>query len=288
MQSLVRSKKSAHSEYKKRLIKTWNEIAPRYHKRWAKNNIGPFRSSSELIKLANIQKGHNVLDLACGTGAITKRIAAKIGVSGKVVGVDSSISAIKIAKKETGNKTNLDFVLSDAEFIKFNKKFDAVTCQYALFFFPNAQKVLKNIRQYLKKNGILALTLHGNKDTVPYFSSILDVITKFIPDYTPQGTPNLDRFGTKDQLKKIISQAGFTDIKIQEYVFTYRPGTFSDYWQNYLKYLAKPLKEKVKALSIAQKQKMKNQIKQNTLPYTKKGGQIIFPWTVLILTAKNS
>lgn len=283
---MARSKKLTHSEYKKRLINTWNEIAPRYHKRWAKNNIGPFRSSSELVKLADVRAGDVVLDLACGTGAVTKRIAAKVGSTGKVIGIDSSMSAIKIAKKEN-NKTNLDFVLSDAEFIKFNKKFDVVTCQYALFFFPNANKVLRNIKQYLKKNGTLALTLHGNKDAVPYFSSILDVVGKFIPDYIPQGTPNLDRFGTKAQLKKTISGAGFTCIRIREYAFEYRPGTFSDYWQNYLKYLAKPLKEKIKTLSITQTAKMKNQIKQNTLPYTKKSGQIIFPWKVLILTAKR-
>jgi ubiquinone/menaquinone biosynthesis C-methylase UbiE len=283
---LLRSKEITRSEYKKRLIKTWNEVAPRYHKRWAKNNIGPFRSSSELVRLANIRAGHTVLDLACGTGAITKRVTARVGLSGKVIGVDSSISAIKIAKKEI-SKANLDFILSDAEFIKFNKKFDVVTCQYALFFFPNALKVLRNIKQYLKKNGTLALTLHGNKDTVPYFSNILDVVEKFIPDYIPQGTPNLDRFGTRDQLKKIISKAGFTNIRIWEYTFTYNPGTFSDYWQNYLKYLARPLKEKIKALSDVEKKKMKNQIKQNTLPYTKKSGQIIFPWKVLILIAKR-
>jgi ubiquinone/menaquinone biosynthesis C-methylase UbiE len=283
---LIRSKKLANSEYKKRLIKIWNEVAPRYHKRWAKNSIGPFRSSSELVKLANIQAGYAVLDLACGTGAITKRIAAKVGPFGKVVGVDSSISAIKIAKKEN-NKTNLDFVLSDVEFIKFNKKFDVVTCQYALFFFPNANKVLQNIKQYLKKDGTLALTLHGSGDTVPYFSSVLDVVEKFIPDYIPQGTPDLDRFGTRDQLKKIISKAGFANIRIQEYIFTYCPGTFSDYWQNYLKYLTKPLKEKIKTLSATQKKKMKNQIKQNTIPFTKKNGQIVFPWKILILIAKK-
>lgn len=276
-----------HLEYKKRLIKTWNEIAPRYHKRWAKRNIGPFKSSSELVRQANVRAGHTVLDLACGTGAITMRVAAKVGAAGEVVGVDSSISAIKIAKKENKRKTNLDFVLSDVEFIKFNKKFDIVTCQYALFFFPNANKVLKNIKQHLKKNGTLALTLHGNKDTVPYFSSILDAATKFIPDYIPAGSPNLDRFGTKENLRKTISNAGFADIKICEHTFTYRPGTFPDYWQNYLRYLARPLKEKIMTLSATQKQEMKNQIKQNTLPYTKKSGQIVFPWKVLILTAKK-
>ena len=274
-------------EYKRRLIKTWNEIAPRYHKRWAKDNIGPFRSSSKLVKLADVKTGYTVLDMACGTGVITKRLLTKVGKTGTVIGIDSSITAIKIAEKENRNKTNLNFILSDVEFIKFNKKFDLVTCQYALFFFPNAEKVLQNIKQYLKKNGILALALHGSKDSVPYFSSILDVITKFIPDYIPDGAPNLDRFGTKEQLRKTISKAGFRDIKIQEYSFSYNPGTFTDYWQNYLKYLAKPLKEKIKTLSNSQIRKMKNQIKQNTLSYTKKSGQIIFPWKVIILVAKN-
>ncbi len=133
------------TEYKKRNISIWNEVAPRYHKRWASINQGPFQSTSKLIQLLDINRGERVFDLACGTGVVTKKISQKVGNSGIVIGGDTSITAIKTAKKWIGSQLNLDFVNIDAENFNFSKQFDIITCQYALFFFPNAQKALKNI-----------------------------------------------------------------------------------------------------------------------------------------------
>ena len=42
--------KVIHSQYKQRNMKIWNEVAPRYHKRWASVNKGPFQSTKKLIK----------------------------------------------------------------------------------------------------------------------------------------------------------------------------------------------------------------------------------------------
>ena len=278
--------KVIHSKYKQRNMKIWNEVAPRYHKRWASVNKGPFQSTKKLIELIKINKNNRVLDVACGTGVVTKQIQKKVGKSGYVVGIDTSTTAIKIAKKE--NKKNLDFLNADAENLSFSKKFDIVTCQYALFFFPNAQKALKNIKNSLKKSGIIGISVHGSKDNVPFFSSILDSATKYIPDYIPPGTPNLDRFGTKSALKTEVRKAGFSNIVTKEFIFNYNPGKFEDYWQNYIKYIAKPLKEKLNALEYSKRKEFKNSVKEKTLQYTKRNGDIIFPWQVLILTAKNN
>ena len=278
--------KVIHSEYKQRNMKIWNEVAPRYHKRWASVNKGPFQSTKKLIELIKINKNNRVLDVACGTGVVTKQIQKKVGKSGYVVGIDTSTTAIKIAKKE--NKKNLDFLNADAENLSFSKKFDIVTCQYALFFFPNAQKALKNIKNSLKKSGIIGISVHGSKDNVPFFSSILDSATKYIPDYIPPGTPDLDRFGTKSALKTEIRKAGFSNIVTKEFIFNYNPGKFEDYWQNYIKYIAKPLKEKLNTLEYSKRKEFKNSVKEKTLQYTKRNGDIIFPWQVLILTAKNN
>ena len=280
--------KVIHSEYKQRNMKIWNEVAPRYHKRWASVNKGPFQSTKELIDLVKINKKNLVLDVACGTGVVTKQIQKKIGKYGYVVGIDTSTTAIKIAKKWNQKNKNLDFINTDAENFTFSKKFDIITCQYALFFFPNAQKALKNMKNSLRKSGKIGISVHGSKDNVPFFSSILDSATKYIPDYIPPGTPDLDRFGTKSALKTEIRKAGFSNIVTKEFIFNYNPGKFEDYWQNYIKYIAKPLKEKLNALEYSKRKEFKNSVKEKTLQYTKRNGDIIFPWQVLILTAKNN
>ncbi len=278
--------KISNTSYKQNNIKIWNEIAPRYHKRWASVNEGPFQSTSKLIELVNVSEGNSVLDLACGTGVVTKKLRDKVGDLGYVVGADASVSAIKIAKKWNGVKSNLDFVNIDAERFNFAHKFDIVTCQYGLFFFPDAQKALKNIRNSLKKTGTLGISVHGQKNKVPFFSNILDAVMEFIPDYVPRGSPDMDRFGTKNALDNEIRTAGFSKILIKDFTFNYSPGKFDDYWKNYLKYIAKPLKEKLNLLDMSKRKALKQVVKQNTIPYTKKNGIIVFPWQVLILTAK--
>ena len=274
------------SEYKKRNMTIWNEVAPRYHKRWATAKRGPFQSTKKLVELIDVKKGDHVLDVASGTGVVTKLLKQKVGKAGYVIGADTSVTAIKVAKKWNKKSQNLLFVNADAENFSFKEKFDIITCQYALFFFPNSQKALKNMRNSLRKEGKLGISVHGHPDRVPYFDCIFEAVTKFIPNYIPSGTPDFDRFGTKKLLKDEIKKVGFRKITVENYDFPYRPGNFEQYWNNYLKYVAKPIKEKLDKLEKFQRKELKEMVKKNTKPYTKRNGMIQFPWEVLILTAK--
>jgi len=278
--------KTKSSEYKKRNIKIWNEVAPRYHKRWATASKGPFQSTKKLVSSLEIKNGDHVLDVASGTGVVTKILKQKVGKTGYVIGADTSTSAIKIAKKWNEKSQNLLFVNADAENFSFKKKFDVITCQYALFFFPNSQKALKKMKNSLKKDGKLGISVHGHPNRVPYFDCIFEAVTKYIPNYVPPDTPDFDRFGTKKQLKDEVKKVGFSKIKVNDYDFPYSPGTFEQYWRNYLRYIAKPVKEKLDKLKKPQRKELKDRVRQNTKPYTKRDGTIKFPWEVLILTAK--
>jgi len=268
-------------------MSVWNEVAPRYHKRWATAKKGPFQSTKKLVELIDVKKGDHILDVASGTGVVTKLLNQKVGKSGFVVGADTATTAIKVAKKWNKKSPNLLFVNADAENFSFKEKFDIITCQYALFFFPNSQKALKNMKNSLKESGKLGISVHGHPDRVPYFDSIFEAVTQFIPNYVPPGTPDFDRFGTKKALRDEIKKAGFRKITVESYNFPYSPGTFEQYWSNYLRYVAKPIKEKLDSLEKSQRKDLKEMVKENTKPYTKKNGIIQFPWEVLILTAKH-
>ena len=271
--------------YKKRVIETWNEFASKYHSDWASKDIGPFKSTSKIVKISKIKTGDIVLDLACGTGVVTKKISCKIGASGKVIGVDISPGPIKIAKN-WNTKKNVKFVVIDVEKMNFDEEFDVVTCQYGLMFFPNVQLVLKKVRKFLKKDGRITVAVHGSKKTTPYFSCISSAVLKFIPDFLPPGTPTVHRFGTKNLLEMEFKKAGFKKINVYEFNFEYNPGTFEDYWRDYFANLTTPLKKKFKSLDAHQFVSLKKKVEKNTERFTK-NKKIIFPWKVLILTAVN-
>ena len=271
--------------YKKRVVATWNEFASKYHTDWASRDVGPFKSTSKVVKISKIKTGDTVLDLACGTGAVTKKISSKIGTSGKVIGVDISPGPIEIAKKWNRRK-NVRFIITDVEKMKFDEEFDAVTCQYGLMFFPNIQLVLRNVRKFLKKDGRITVAVHGSKKTTPYFSCISNAVLKFIPDFIPPGTPTVHRFGTKNLLRIEFVKVGFKKINVYEINFEYSPGTFEDYWRDYFTNLTTPMKKKFKSLNAHQFVAMKKMVEKNTERFTK-NGRIVFPWKVLILTAIN-
>ena len=107
-----------------------------------------------------------------------------------------------------------------------------------------------------------------------------------IPDYLPK-YPEMDRFGTKETFADAIKKAGFKKIVVKKFVFKYSPGTFSDYWNNYKKHLSKPLREKFDSLTEFQKANLREMVKDKTIQYTKNDGKIVFPWEVLVLSAKK-
>ena len=64
--------------------------------------------------LEQISDGNSFLDLACGTGILTREIAEKFP-SAEIVGVDITKSYLDVAKKNSNSFDNISFILDDAE-----------------------------------------------------------------------------------------------------------------------------------------------------------------------------
>lgn len=272
-------------QYKISTKTNWNTVAADYHYNWADQKIGPFKSTTEVVKAANIQSDDMVLDIACGTGVVSKEISQLLGSKGLLVGIDISRTALGIAKKSImSNQFNP--IEMDVENIGLRFKFDKVTCQYGLMFFPDDKKVLNSIRGLLNKDGKLVVAVHGLADEVPYFSSIMKPILEYIPDIRPKGSPTVHRFGNTNDLKKVVVDSGFSDVQITKYVYSYEPGTFEEYWKDYMNSTANSIKNKVENHGKNIIFRIKEDAEKNTSRYTK-NGKIVFPWTVLIASGVN-
>jgi ubiquinone/menaquinone biosynthesis C-methylase UbiE len=269
--------------YKLNARANWNTVAPDYHHNWANEHAGPFKSTVEAVKMAEINPSNKVLDIACGTGVVSMEISRHLDDSGLLIGIDLSRTALSIAKHSV-NKNNTNFFEMDAENMPFRFTFDRILCQYGIMFFPNVNKVLETSRKILSKNGKIVLVVHGTVEEVPYFSSIMKPILKYIPDIRPDGTPNVHRFGNPSELEKELERAGFSNISITKRVFSYEAGTFDEYWQDYMHSTANSIRPKIYNAGNDVVLSIKNESKEN-VSYYLNCGKIVFPWTIFIASA---
>lgn len=271
-------------KYKQTSRENWNKVALSYHGTWAAARKGPFRSTEELLRVAHIKSNHFVLDVACGTGVVTKGASQFVGPSGLIVGIDFAKAPLEIAQDEI---PSCHFVEMDAEHIGLRPVFDIVLCQYALMFFPEPARVLQTVRSLLKPEGRLAVAVHGSSEDVPYFSTIMESVLERIPDIRPVDAPTVHRFGEKERLRDVLVTAGFSEIMIEKFVFEYRAGSFSDYWLDYMSTTGASISSKIEAKGLKTVEQIRKQAERRSKKYHADNGSISFPWAVLIATAIN-
>ena len=101
--------------------------------------------------LEQISDGSSFLDLACGTGILTRGIAEKFP-SAKIVGIDITKSYLNVAKQNSNSFDNISFILDDAEEFKLDLKFDYITASY-LPKYCDPEILVKNCITHLKPGG---------------------------------------------------------------------------------------------------------------------------------------
>ncbi|MEO9364433.1 MAG: methyltransferase domain-containing protein [Nitrososphaera sp.] len=269
------------TKYKQDSMDSWNSRARDYHDGWAGAGRGPFQSTKELVNAAGILENDFVLDVACGTGAVSKEASLRLGPAGMLVGIDFSRGALKIARE---NVRSGNFVEMDAENIGLLGMFDRVLCQYALMFFPEPARVLQELRLLLKEGGTIAVAVHGTAQGVPYFSTIMEPVLKRIPDIRPEGTPTVHRFGDPKDLENVLASAGFASVAVRKFVFDYEAGSFSEYWSDYMSTTAAAIRPKIEARGAQAVAEIKKEAEEKARCFIK-NGEIKFPWDVLVATA---
>jgi SAM-dependent methyltransferase len=112
-------------------------------------------SYATLIPL--LRAGMRVLDVGCGTGAISAGIAATVGPTGTVVGIDSS--AHLIAKGKTDHADLANLILTEADLFTYQpaEKFDLIVAARVLQWLSDPAAALLQFKSLLKPGGIISI-----------------------------------------------------------------------------------------------------------------------------------
>lgn len=116
--------------------------------------------ATETLALLTLNGNEQVLDVGCGNGRITTKIA-RLVPSGSVVGVDTSSAMVRLAEEhanESGSG-NLQFQVGDARRLPFHAQFDLVVSFNALHWIPEQAQALRSCHSALKPGGLAQLRL---------------------------------------------------------------------------------------------------------------------------------
>lgn len=230
------------SQAKQQLAEIYDRAAPTY------DHVGPRFFSHfgrRLVEIARIPDGSGVLDVATGRGALLFPAAEFVGLQGRVIGIDISEAMVQETARELARlkaSPNVEVRRMDAEHLQFpDESFDFVLCGFSIYFFPQFDHAMSELRRVLKTGGHICVSTWerawgGQWD---WFYAIADAYLPPQPE-TDQAaesdTPSPRVFSTPGGLKAILDAAGFEDTQVfsetAEFVYSTEEEFWSSLWSH--------------------------------------------------------
>lgn len=176
----------------------------------------------EVAMKANPPKvGERVLDLGCGFGETTQRLAELVGSEGSALGIDVSEPFIEMARKEAeeAGVANAEFRVADVQTLELPQEFDYAYSRMGLMFFANPVAALRNIRAALLPGGRLTAVVWRRKLDNEWVNRPEQVVEEYLehPEESEEPTcgPGPFSMANADTVSEQLKIAGFEEIALR-------------------------------------------------------------------------
>ena len=177
-------------------------------------------------------QGGRCLDVGCGFGDTTRRLAEIVGPDGSAHGVDSAPSFIADARAEAAGLDNLSFEVEDVQVARWEPEYDYAFARMGTMFFANPVQGMRAIRGALKPGGKLCMIVWRRKVENQFAYDPELVVERFLthPDATDADTcgPGPFSMGNADTVTGIMQSAGFADTRLRRCDIDYLVGANLD------------------------------------------------------------
>jgi SAM-dependent methyltransferase len=165
--------------------------------------------SDHRVLAAMLRPGMFVLDVGCGTGAITAGIARAVAPGGRVVGVDRDESLLDAARRE---HAGVRFEMADAHSLEFQAAFDIVTAARAVQWMSDPARAIARMAAAVRPGGALVVLDYNHArnswspDPPPEFARFY---AAFLAWRASNGWVN----DIADRLPELFAGAGLVDVE---------------------------------------------------------------------------
>jgi len=235
-----------------------------------------------LLEIAGVREGEHVFDVACGTGAVARVAAERVGASGRVTGLDLNAAMLAVARSLPAPP---GAAITWIERSALNTglpagSFDVVVCQQGLQFFPDKIAALREMHRVLVPGGRLAISVW--RTTGVYNSAVgkalrqhvsIDVASRFCAS---RAVP------ADEELLRLAEAVGFQNVKLHVQTMIVRLPSPAEFVLAHL--AATPVASEVKAMSNLARAALGHDVAQQLSTY-EEGDGVAFPEEVNVVTA---
>ena len=159
----------------------------------------------------------DLLEIAAGTGAVTRAVAARLPSSVRYVATDLNEPMLAVARQRQGDDPRMAWRQADALALPFDASaFDVVCCQFGAMFFPDRSKGYAEAKRVLKPEGTYLFSVWDRIEDNVFADDATVTLGKMFPDDPPlfmARTPH--GYHDKAVIKADLERAGFRDIAIE-------------------------------------------------------------------------
>ena len=209
---------------------TYGGSAPENYERYFVPAIGE-PVARDLLDRAALRAGERVLDVACGTGIVTRLAAQEVGETGTVAGLDVNPGMLAVARSVTPPEVSIDWHQASAEAIPLpDDAFDVVLCGMGLQFMADKPAALGEMRRVLAPGGRLVLNAPG--PTPPPLAVMAEALAAHVGPEVAGFVHAVFSLHDPEQLHGLLDGAGFADVVVDVPVKTLRlPPPQAFLWQ---------------------------------------------------------
>lgn len=179
--------------------------------------------ADDLLQRVNLQPGEHVLDVACGTGIVSRRACRRVGYLGRVAGVELNPAMLEVARQVSAYFEQIEYFQGSAlDLPVSDSQFDAALCQAAIQFIPDREAAVREMYRALKPGGRVGLNVFRTPEHNPGFGYLITALDKHAGKEAAEFMRTPFTMDSIEQMRALFEQAGFKDIRVVIRVDTLR------------------------------------------------------------------
>ena len=162
---------------------------------------------------AQVRAGHSALDVACGTGVLTREMAARVGRGVRATGLDVNAGMLAVAREHA---PDVRWHQGSAESLPFpDASFDRVVSQFGLMFVPDPQTSIREMLRVLKPAGRIAVAVWDTIDQCPGYAAEVELIERMAGTAAADAVRAPFVHGMRQSLGALFDSAGAQALRLE-------------------------------------------------------------------------